>query len=82
MGYKEHLYEYENDFYLGIINQVVEKVLGDINFLKYEWNLNESYIDENNELNRKFKEINYRIFSDNFVLAVSLFDEEEKIIKY
>lgn len=81
LGYKEHLYKYGNDFYLGIINQVVEKVLGDINFLKYEWNLSESYIDENNDLNIKFKEINYRIFSDNFVLAVSLSDEEEKNYK-
>lgn len=78
LGYKEHLSKYGNNFYLHIINQVVEKVLQEIESLGYEWDLSEFCMDENNNFRRKFKAVNYRIFSDNFVFAIALFNEKEK----
>lgn len=63
---------------LGIIDTVIQSVLGKLKFLNYEWELDEYGIDEEDNFSRRHHQVKYRVFSDNFVLAVELFEDTDK----
>ena len=70
LGYKEKMVQYGDALYLGIIDTVIQSVLGKLKFLNYEWELDEYGIDEEDNFSRRHHQVKYRVFSDNFVLAV------------
>lgn len=78
LGYKEKIAQYGDELYLLTIESVIQDVLGELKFLSFEWDLGKCDIDEEGEFTRRYHKVNYRIFSDNFVLAVELFEEPNK----
>lgn len=78
LGYKENIKKFGDKRYLLDIECAIRNVLIELKLLGKEWDVGECYIDERNEITRRYNSVEYRIFSDNIVIAVSLFNEAEK----
>ena len=64
LGYKEKMVQYGDALYLGIIDTVIQSVLGKLKFLNYEWELDEYGIDEEDNFSRRHHQVKYRVFSE------------------